>query len=327
MRRLLFGLMLFVGAALNANAGAKDYFSESEVDFGPTPRGPILTHYFIIKNTSKSKVTLGTARVSCGCVSASVLKSELAPDESTAVAAYMDTRRIPMANVLKTVLVYVPFLSPNLEEVTLKVQSIARDDLVFSPEVLAIGNVKKGKTASAKMKVTLFNHGNWNITEVASTGKFVTGTAKLLSRQPSEVTFEVTATLDENCPVGNWTSDLYLKTNAVGLEKVRVPVTVNVTTAIAVTPEEVKVGEIKEGSKLESKLMLQGSQNFKILEVKGGDDEVAVKSESSESRALHTLLFAIKPTKAGDLNRSFEVLTDHKEMPKVTIPFTAKVVK
>lgn len=327
MRRLLFGFMLLVATAATAGAGAKDYFSEYEVDFGPTPRGPVLTKYFVIKNTSKNKLTLGTARVSCGCVSASVLKSELAPDESTAVVAYMDTRRIPTAGVLKTVLVYVPFLSPTMEEVTLKVQSIARDDLVFSPETLALGNVKKGKAATAKMKVTLFNHGSWDVSEVVSTGKFITGTAKLLNRQATEVTFEVTATLDETCPVGNWTSDLYLKTNAAGLEKVRLPVTVNVTTAIAVTPEEVKVGEVKAGSTLESKLMLQGSQAFKILEVKGGDDEVSAKAESGESRALHTLLFAIKPTKAGDLNKSFEVLTDHKEMPKVTIPFSAKVVK
>lgn len=327
MRRILFGVLALMLSAATASAGAKDYFSEFAVDFGPTPRGPVLTHYFIIKNTSKDHIKLGTARVSCGCVSASVLKSDLAPDESTAVAAYMDTRRIPTAGVLKTVLVYVPFISPQMEEVTLKVQSIARDDLIFSPETLAFGNVKKGKGATAKMKVTLYNHGNWEVSEVTSTGKFVKGEAKLANRTSTEVTYEVTATLDEGCPVGNWTSDLYLKTNANGLEKVRLPVSVNVTTPIVVTPEEAKIGDIKEGAKRETKLQLQSGESFKILDVKGGDDVVSVKAESTESKALHTLLFAIKPTKAGELTRSFEVLTDHKEMPKLTIPLTAKVVK
>ena len=170
MRRILVGLVLVAVSAGYANAGARDYFSEYEVDFGPTPRGPVLTHYFIIKNTTNASITMGTARVSCGCVSASVLKSELAAGESTAVVAYMDTRRIPHAGVLKSVLVYVPFLSPNLEEVTLKVQSIARDDLTFSPDVLAMGTVKKGKKATATTKITLFNQGGWEIGEVTSTG-------------------------------------------------------------------------------------------------------------------------------------------------------------
>lgn len=326
MRRILFGVMALVLSAATAAAGAKDYFSEFAVDFGPTPRGPVLTHYFVIKNTSKDHIKLGTARVSCGCVSASVLKADLAPDESTAVVAHMDTRRIPTAGVLKSVLVYVPFISPTMEEVTLKVQSIARDDLIFSPETLALGNVKKGKSATAKMKVTLYNHGNWDVSEVTSTGKFVKGEAKLVSRQSTEVTYEVTATLDDSCPAGNWTSDLYLKTNASGLEKIRLPVSVNVL-AIAVTPEAVKIGEIKEGTKRETKLQLESGENFKILDVKGGDGVVSVKAESTDSRALHTLLFAINPTAAGDLTRNFEVLTDHKEMPKLTIPLTAKVIK
>lgn len=327
MCRFLLGTVALVLSVGLASAGAKDYFSEFAKDFGPSPRGPVLTHYFAISNTSKDNITLGTARVSCGCVSASVLKNQLAPGESTAVVAYMDTRRIPQAYVTKTVMVYVPFLSPVQEEVTLKVTSIARDDLVFSPEVLALGNVKKGKSATTTAKVTLFNQGKWEVSEVMSIGKFVSGSAKLVNRAATEVTYEVTATLDENCPVGNWVSDLYLKTNAGGLERLRIPVSVNVTTAIAVTPEAVKLGDIKEGSKTESKLMLQGSQSFKILDVKGGDDIISAKPESNESRALHTLLFAVKPTKAGDISRSFEVLTDHKEMPKVTIPVTGKVVK
>lgn len=327
MRRAWLAILVVAVGALRADAGGKDYFTEFEKDFGPTPRGPVLTHYFPISNTGKNNVKLGTARVSCGCVSAHVMQSDLAPGESTVVVAYMDTKRIPHANMLKSVIVYVPILAPRQEEVTLKVQTIVRDDLFYSQNELALGNVKKGKPATVSTKVTLMNQGKWDISEVTSTGKFVAGSAKLVNRTASEVTYEVTATLDANCPVGNWTSEMFLKTNGVGLEKIRVPVTVNVTTAIAATPEAVTIADLKEGSERETKLMLQGNATFKILEVKGSDAEVGVKAQSELSQANHTLLFKVKPNKVGDLKRSIEVVTDHKDMPKLTIPFEAKVSK
>ncbi len=327
MRRVLFMLLVLGLAAVRADAGAKDYFAELEKDFGPTPRGPVLTHYFSVTNTTKNPVTLGTARVSCGCVSAHVMHANLAPGESTVVTAYMDTKRILNINSVKSVIVYVPFLAPRAEEVTLKVQCVARDDLFFSKSELAMGDVLKGKSATVTTKVTVTNQAKWEVSEVASTGKFVAGSFKLLKREAAETTYEVTANLDENCPAGNWTSELFLKTNVAGLERIRVPVTVNVATAIAATPEAVTIADLKEGSERETKLQLKGEKAFKILAVNGSDAEVGVKAQASDSRATHTLLFTVKPLKPGELKRSIEVLTDHKDMPKLTIPFEAKVGK
>jgi hypothetical protein len=327
MRRLLLGLTLLVLTAAHATAGARDYFTEFDKDFGPTPRGPVLTHYFTIKNNTKNTITLGTARVSCGCVSAYVLKSSLAPDESTACVAYMDTRRIPIAGIVKSVIVYVPFLSPTLEEVTLTVKSIARDDLLFSSDTLALGTVKKGKSNSVTTKVTLYNHPNWEISSLESNGKFVLGSFKQVNKTATEVSYDVTAKLDENCPAGNWTSELFVKTNTPGLEKIRIPVTVNVVTPIAVSPERLNIVDLKVDGSVSYNVTVQGSQNFKIVEVKGDDDEVKVKTDGSVARTAHTIQVEVKPKKEGDLKRDFEIVTDHPDMPKFKIPFEAKVKK
>jgi Protein of unknown function (DUF1573) len=328
MRRALVAIILLSFAASRADAGAKDYFSEFEKDFGPTPRGPVLVHYFSVSNTTKNAVTIGTPRVSCGCVSAHVMHANLAPGESTVVTAYMDTKRILNLNTTKSVIVYVPFLAPRAEEVTLKVQCVARDDLFLSKAELAMGEVQKGKSTTVTTKVTVTNQAKWEVSDIASTGKFVTGSFKLLKREAAETTYEVSAKLDANCPAGNWTSELFLKTNVAGLERIRVPVTVNVAaTAIAATPEAVTIADLKEGSAHETKLELKGVHAFKILAVNGSDAEVGVKAQASDSRATHTLLFTVKPSKTGDLKRSIEVLTDHKDMPKLTIPFEAKVGK
>ena len=58
MTRLLWGMWLIVAATAPASAGARDYFTEFEKDFGTSPRGPVLTHYFIVKNTTNQNITL-----------------------------------------------------------------------------------------------------------------------------------------------------------------------------------------------------------------------------------------------------------------------------
>ena len=121
---------------------------------------------------------------------------------AAAVIAQMDTRRIPTPNATKSVLVYVPFLAPTQEEVTLRVQTVARDDLMMSPDVLSFGNIKSGTGAKMTTKVTFMSDPNWTITEATSTGGYVKAEFKQESRNGSLVTYEVTATLDKDCPGG-----------------------------------------------------------------------------------------------------------------------------
>lgn len=327
MRRGVVGLLMLGIAALPVQGGARDYFTEFEKDFGTTPRGPVLIHYFIVKNTSNQNVNIGAPRVSCGCVSASMLKYNLAPGESTAVYTAMDTRRIPQAGVVKAVTVYVPFFGMVNEEVALRVQAIARDDLVMSPDALAFGNVRMGKGGTATVKYTLYHQPNWQITEITSNGAYIKPELKQVEKSANTVTYEVTAALDPKCPVGNWFAEVWMKTNAPGIEKIRIPVTVNVTTPISVTPDVVDLKDLPLGKETEHRVMLQGTQAFKVLQVKGVDDIIGVKAGSEESRPSHTLTITLKPKEPGDLSKTLEILTDHKEMPNVTLPIKAVVPK
>jgi hypothetical protein len=325
MYRMWITTGVLLTAATVAQAGAQEYFSETSKDFGITPRGPVLTHYFPVKNTSNATVTIGQPRVSCGCVSASVVKNQLAPGESTAVVAFMDTRRIPQANVVKQVTVYVPFLSPVLEEVNLTVRSIARDDLVLTPDTLALGTVRKGQGGKATVKVTFYSDPNWRILEATSTGIYIKPTATEVGRQGTQVTYDVVAELDPACPVGNWTADVWLKTTGAGVDKLRIPVTVNVVAPIALNPEAVRFGDVTEGATTTQKVILQGSAPFKVMEVKGTDGQIKATPASKDARPVHILNLEFTPSAAGDLTRMLEVVTDSKEQPSVSIPVSAKV--
>lgn len=320
-------------AAASAVAAAPDYFTEKEKDFGVTAVGPVLVHYFPIKNTSNQTVSMGTPRIQCGCVSVTLMKGQLAPGETTYLAAYMNTAKIPAQQIgtNKSVTVSVPFLTPNYEEVVLKVTTVARPDMVWSTnDGVTFGTVVKGKPATATMKVTLFNNPKWEVKEAKSSGIYVKAEvkeAKDSNRAAGQVTYEITATVDEKCPAGNWMSDLTLTTNAVGIEKMRVPVTVNVVPAISVSPEAVKFGALPMGDAKTFDVTVQGLQPFKVLEVKGGDDTIHVTPKTDGARHQHTLKVDVKAAAAGDLTREIQIVTDSKDMPTVVLPVSYSVKK
>lgn len=326
MTRFVWGIVGVLAFSSLAVAGPADMFTQKEKDFGVSPKGTVLVHYFYFTNNTNQTVTLGQPRVSCGCVTPALSKNRLAPGESGAVIAYMDTRRIPNAGVTKSVFVFVPFHSPSFEEVALKVTTVTRDDLLMSPDVLALGTVQKGKTAQVSTKVTFTSDAKWTINKATSTGAFVNPEFKLASRNGTTVTYDVTATLDKDCPAGNWTSDIFLETSNGAVAKLRIPVTVNVVAPVAASPETVAFGDVKMGTAPEQKVTIQSATPFKILEVKGADDQITVKVDKDAAQATHTVTIAASPKAAGGLTRKIEIVTDNKEQPSVILPVTAKVV-
>jgi hypothetical protein len=319
--------LCILGLTGAVRADGTGYFSETAKDFGTTPRGPVLVHYFNFKNTTNQPMAIGQPRVSCGCVTAGVTKNQLAPGESAAISAFMDTRRIPVSNVQRTVTVYVPILAPQPEEVQLKVSAVARDDLTLAPDVLAFGTVRKGQGGKASTRVTFFSDPNWQITQAHSNGAYVKAGVKEVARQGNEVAYEVTATLDPACPVGNWMADVWVKTTAPGIEKLRIPVTVNVVSPIVVKPGAVHFGDVKAGEPVTQNVILQGNQAFQVLDIKGATDGLKVDAVGSGARPVHILKLTFTPKAAGDWSHALEIRTDCKEQPKVVVPLSATVAK
>jgi hypothetical protein len=326
MRRFAFAMAGVLIGFGTASAGPSDLFTEKVKDFGITPKGPVLIHYFRFTNTTNQPLTLGQPRVSCGCTSAAVSKNQVAPGESAAVIAYMDTRRIPTTNVTKSVIVYVPFYGATQEEVSLRVQTVCRDDLMMAPDTLAFGLLRKGQGGKVSTKVTFTSDPDWKVTEATSTGGYVKVDHKLDSRSGSVVTYDITATLDKDCPVGNWTSDIYLKTSNPAVANLRIPVTVQIAPPVAASPDAVQFGDMAVGGNpAEKQVTLQSGTPFKILGVKGADEQLDVKIESQEAKATHIITLSAHPKNAGGFARRVEIVTDNKDQPNVVIPVVAKV--
>ena len=323
MSRVLLGAVAGLLAAGSARAGANDYFSELAKDFGTSPKGTVLQHYFTVTNKSGQPLTLGQPRVSCGCVTATVLNPQLAPGQSTAVLAQMDTNRIPTPNMTKTVIVFVPFLSPVAEEVQLRVTTVTRTDLVMSPDALNLGTVRAGQPATASTKVTFFSNPGWQVTDAKSTGVYLQPAVKAVGNG----THELTVTLRPDCPAGNWAADIFLTTTGVGVERLRVPVSVNVVPGATVSPQEVAFGVVSLGKPADKQVQVQLAGPFAVKDIRGGAAGLEVKPLAAGSRPTHVFTLTFNPATAGPAKGTVEILTDSKETPTVSIPWSATVSK
>jgi hypothetical protein len=315
------GLFLSFSPAFAAT-WADAMFDELSKDFGSVPRGPMLTHHFRVVNNTKGPVSISNVRVSCGCVSASALKTFLNPGEETAILARMDTTRFIGP---KSVTIYVQFDRPAYEEVRLWVQANGRNDFNVSPDSFALGSVKRSTAPTAAVTLTFYGSPDTLVTEAKAESNYIQPTVKQVKRSESEVAYEVTARMRPDTPVGKWYTDVWVKTNNASIPQVRVPLTVEVESALSVSPESVSLGQVAPGAESERRVIVRGVKPFKIKKVEGTDDSLLVRDASDESKPIHVLTIKLKGAKAGTIDRTMKVLTDLPEESQVEFHVSATV--
>jgi hypothetical protein len=324
MVRHWYGLLASVVLVSSANAGswADGLFAELSKDFGTVPRGPLLSHPFYVKNNTTGPIHIAGIRVSCGCVTATAMTSTIMPGEETAIVAQMNTTRF---EGVKNVRIYVTFDQPRYEEVQLWVQANSRDDVNVTPEAVNFGQIKRGATPSATVNVTFLGNGQWQIVTCQSESNYVRTQIKEVRRAAYEVTYQLTAQLRADAPVGKWYTDIWLKTNNAATPRVRVPVNVEIESALSVSPSLVDLGQVKLGAQAQRKVIVRGVQPFRITGIQGSDAQLSVQNTGSDSRPVHVLAITFKPGQAGELKRQLRIQTDLPTEAEIDFQAKARV--
>jgi len=298
---------MVVAAPVGAATWADAMFDELSKDFGSVPHGSLQTHNFRIVNNTKQPVNISNVSVSCGCTSASALKTYLNPGEETAVVARMDTSRF---YGVRSVTVTVQFDRPAFEEVRLFVQANSRTDFAVSPDSLNFGEVKRSDTPSVSTTVTFYGS-TTQVTEAKSESNYVQTSVATVRTADGGTGYQLTAKLRNDVPVGRWYTDIWLKTNSAEIPQIRVPVTVEITATLTVSPDAVTLGQVVVNAESERRVVIRGAKPFKITAVKGADDELTVRDNNTdEAKPVHVLTVKLKPAKVGELNRTIRIETD-----------------
>src|SRR5262245_59620649 len=323
---LRYSLVLLAGLGMAGAAPAATWadglFDELSKDFGSVPRGPMLRHQFRVVNKTKQPVNISSVRVSCGCVTASALKTFLNPGEETAIDTQMDTTRFTGS---KTVTIFVQFDRPNFEEVRLWVQANGRNDFTLSPDTLAYGQVKRGSPAAATVRVTFYGNSKARIESAKGESNYVQPTVKEVRRLDTQVEYDLAVKLRGDTPVGKWYTDVWIKTNVVGMTQVRIPLTVEIESPLTISPAVVDMGAVKANEESVRRIIIRGVRPFTVKEVKGVDGAVVVNPASREAREVHVLAVKLKSDKAGALDRTLRVVTDLKDDNEIDFRVQAQV--
>ena len=309
-------VMIVMALVSPLSAGETEkFFSERSKDFGTVPFGAAQVHQFKITNTSKQVVRIASARVSCGCTTASIPVNTLNPGDSTYLTASMDTKRFVGH---KEVIIYVTFANP-AEEVTLSVKANRNDNFSKTAELITMAQARKGGVSAGSMQVTMRNDPNFTLNASTNTD-FVVATAKLLKRERFEVVYEVATELKPGLDVGTWTTDVMLSSNNASVGSFNIPVTVEIVAPITATPAQVQFPSVKVGDSKELVVVVKGDKPFKIVEVKGGDGLIKAVADGTMSKQAHIVRLVFKPSEAGENIKNIVVLTDNGTEGKVTIP-------
>lgn len=311
-----------------AASWADGMFQELSKDFGSVPRGPLQSHPFHLTNNTKYVVHIASVRVSCGCTSATALTDTLAPGQSTAVVAQMDTNRFFGP---KAVTIFVQFDRPAWEEVRLWVQANSRDDVSITPDSLAFGAVRRGASPKTSVTVSLLGDSNWRITSARCESNYVSAALSAPRQTDNGVEFQVTAQVRPDIPVGRWYTDIWLDTNNPATPKLRVPLTVEIQAPLSLIPGGVAFGQIKAGGQAERKVMVRGVEAFRIKAVRGTDKLVHVQDSNPASRSVHVLTVTVKSPEPGafnrpiDINRTLRVITDLPDENEIDFKAKAQI--
>jgi hypothetical protein len=309
---LRYSLILLAGLATAGYAGAATWadglFEELNKDFGSVPRGLLQSHEFRVVNNTRQVVNISSVRVSCGCTTASVKdgKSLLNPGEETAILARMDTSRFIG---VRSVTIYVQFDRPQFEEVRLWVSANARNDFSVTPDTLNVGQVKRGSSQSAAVNLTFYGSREVRILTAKGESNYILPEFKEI-RRDAEVTYQLSARLRPDTPVGKWFTDVWVTTNMPSLPQIRVPLTVEVESALTASPEAVAMGKLKLMGESERRVVVRGVQPFKITKIQGVDDQLQVQDSTVGTREVHVLTVKFKGDRPGNITRRIRVLTD-----------------
>jgi hypothetical protein len=305
-----YSLVLLVGLAAAGVASASwadSMFDGLSRDFGPVPRGPLVTHPFRFVNNTGHPVHVVNVRVSCGCTAARALHEYLAPGQESAIVAQMDTTRFIGP---KSVTIYVTFDQPGYEEVRLWVQANSRDDVSITPDTLNFGRIKRGTAPAAGVTLSLMGDPNWQVLGAACESNYVQPAYQLVQRDSGAVAYQLRARLRPDAPPGKWYTDVWLTTNNPAMPRVRVPLTVEIEAALTVSPDAVLLGRVKAGAEAERKVIVRGVQPFRVTGVQGADSQFKIRDSSGEAKTVHVLTVTLRPTQPGELNRTLRIITD-----------------
>jgi hypothetical protein len=279
-----------------------------------------------VKNIYKEDVNIASVRTSCGCTTASIEKQILKSGEvGTILARYNTDTHYGKKGATITVVVNKPFFA----EVQLRVDGYIRRDVVFNPGELEFGQIEMGSPVTKTVKVAYAGRDSWKILSVDSRLPFVSVRPREISRGAGLVNYELDVTVSEEAPAGFHQDSLIVRTTDANMTQVPLPLTLDVSNPISISPSTVNFGELKPGESFEKRFIVKGQGAFRVTGGRCPGFEVTVTG-GDRPKNVHAVQVRITPSAeaATTFNGSanLHLTTDLTGDPQLTTVLVGKII-
>lgn len=297
---------------------------ETNHDFGSVPTGSQQEHTFEFVNTTEDPLNLISVKASCGCTKPTVLTGLVQPGETAKVMAKFDTMKF-RGEKAATVTVGINKLSayPEYGEVQLSVKGKIRKDVVLTPGNISFYNVPATSAAQQTVKMKYAGNPLWQILRVESTNENIKAETRELKREGGRITYELIVKLSGSQPTGSFADQLYVITNDKLVNKMPIAVVGRVKPTLEAAP--IKLGMIKQGTKVEKRFVIRGERPFEILEVRVGNKFISFAPATGE-KSFHVLTYSLDTSTVGQINDTITVVTSDPDNSEKTVEFSARIV-
>jgi hypothetical protein len=287
LRNTLAAWIFLVLAAAGASAQewAVKMFKVTSHDFGTVARGAKAQFRFEFKNLYEEDLHVLSVRSSCGCTTPSVTKPDVKTFETSEVVADFNTRDF-LGH--KPATITVEFDKPFHAEVQLRVTGTIQSDVVLQPGALDLGTVDLGKGAEARLNVDYLGTANWKIIDVKTLDPHFEVEVNELSRAPGKTSYQLVVRLTKDAPVGFIKDQLILCTNDPRAAEIPVDLEGRIISDITISPNQLFIGVVHPGQKVEKKLVVRGKKPFKIINVDCPDKSFTI-DPPKDARAVHLI--------------------------------------
>lgn len=333
LTRKIFGtslcfLIVGLGAGTaNAQNWAEQLFETRSIDWKYQARNAKLEHNFVIKNTLNRRVHIQSATPSCAvCTISKLEKDWLEPGESTILKASIETLKL-QPGVRKDVIITVVFDQPSYATARLDLHAIARSDVVFSQNEVALGTVKRGTSATKTIDIEYAGSNDWKIDGASSSNPYVEIELEETHRGNGLVGYRLKVTLKPDAPPGSHRDRINLGIkDAYNKSGVDVALQANVHADVSLSASALDIGSVTPGSTTTKQVLVRGVKPFEIVEIDGAEGPFQIEKPDA-AKQLHILTVTLKAgEQPGEVSQDFEIKTDMDGEAPLKLKVSAKVV-
>ena len=301
---------LFASADCQAQEWTKRMFKEFSHDFGNVAKHSKTEHRFEIENPFEEDITIARAETSCRCTDVSLTKTVLKSGEKAEVVAKFNTVAF---DGFRQATITIRFAAPFVGEAQLLVKGNIRPDVLFQPGEIEFAQVNRNSLPEKQVNISYRGNPNWRIVDIRSTFNHVGVSLSSPSRTPdNRVMYTISAKLKDSVPAGYQTGELLVITSEGGrTQEIPLKFSAKVVSDLQVSPEVLTINAKNSGDQITKKLVLKGTQPFKILDVTCKNTSLAVEADVEVSKKVHFVDVVYSPNQApGRYDCEMEIVTD-----------------